>query len=185
MDVKRDLYILCGGESKRMGRDKSQLLIHGRTFLKHLTDRVNPVFKSVTLLRGKQSFAVNLPQIPDAITDVGPLGGLLAALQDTKADSISILPVDLPFISDETLNLLNSPIPNILDARLARSKDRIQPLVGVYHVRIISKLEDYLRSGWRSVLGLIEDINCGYFSVSEHEIKNINTPEDYRKFFPN
>ncbi len=183
MAVKRDLYILCGGESRRMGKDKAQLLIQGKPFLKHLIELTLPVFNSVTLLSGERSSpADRIRAIPDALINTGPLGGILAALQDTNNGTIALLPVDLPLISDEALNLLNAPISKKLDARVAQSADRMQPLCGIYHTRITENLEQYLRSGNRAVMGFLEEINCGYFPVSEEEIRNINTPEDYRKF---
>ncbi|SMO48123.1 molybdenum cofactor guanylyltransferase [Gracilimonas mengyeensis] len=178
----RTLYILCGGESRRMGQDKALLQIQGKSFLEHIIERTLPIFDSVTLLTGGRSLSTDIRQIPDAMPDVGPLGGILAALHDTQADSIALLPVDLPLISDESLHTLNAPIDKNLDARLAQSTDRIQPLCGIYHIRITGKLEQYLQSGNRAVMGFMEEINCGYFSVSEEEIRNINTPEEYRKF---
>jgi len=181
MDVNRDLYILCGGGSKRMGSDKAQLLIHDKTFLQYLTDRTAPVFNSVTLLRGDLPAHEKLRQIPDAISDAGPLAGLLAALRDAGSGSIALLPVDLPLISDDTLCQLNSPIPDRLDALVARSAGRSQPLIGIYHTRIESKLDAFLQSGRRSVFSFMETIACDYFIVTKAEITNINTPEDYRK----
>jgi molybdenum cofactor guanylyltransferase len=183
MDVNRDLYILCGGKSKRMGSDKSQLKINGSSFLTHLVNRTNTLFNSVILLSG--TYPINDTehrQIPDAVPDAGPLGGLLAAVHNTSGTSIAILAVDLPLISDRTLKRLQSCSPDPADALVAKSKQRVQPLAGIYRTKIATALEDYLQSGRRSVVGFFEEIHCDYFSVEEHEIRNINTPEDYHRF---
>jgi len=182
MAVKRDLYILCGGESIRMGTNKSRLPVDGKTILDHLTERVLPLFKSVTLLSGTKMESEQLPQLPDVIPDAGPLSGLLAALKQTSADSIALLPVDLPLVSDDTLKQLNSPVPAGAEACFAESPARIQPLVGIYLTRIRPQLEAYLGSGRRSVMGFTESIPYETFAVAEQEMLNINTPEDYRLY---
>ena len=169
-----------------MGSDKSQLQINGSSFLTHLVNRTNPLFNNVILLTGTHPIAgTEQRQISDAVPDAGPLGGLLAALHDTSGTSIAILPVDLPLISDKTLNRLHSSIPDSTKAMVAKSQQRVQPLAGIYRTKIASTLEGYLVSGRRSVMGFLQEINCDYFFVEVHEIRNINTPEDYQRFIKN
>ena len=58
----------------------------------------------------------------------------------------------------------------------------IQPLLGIYHRRIVPQLTDYLREGNRSVMGFLDRVSVSGFPVREEEIRNINTREEYRKF---
>lgn len=180
MKKLKSLYILCGGESRRMGKEKFSLEYQGKTFLDHILKKSLPLFDRVILLGANRSIPGNLPRIPDAMDNSGPLGGLLAALQHSSEASIAMIPVDLPLISKDTLNRLNKGATQNKAALVAKSKERVQPLVGIYQTRLAPELEKYLSSGKRSVMGLIDEIDYGTFRVSDEEIVNINTPEEYK-----
>jgi molybdenum cofactor guanylyltransferase len=181
MNRIKDVYILCGGHSSRMGRDKSGLVFEGKTLLDRIVNRTGPLFDTVTLLGADKYSESGLRQIPDALIDAGPLGGLLAALLNTKEDSIALLPVDLPLISDETLLKISAKPDIQLDARIARSSSRVQPLLGLYRTRTAPTLQNYLKTGKRSVMGFLELIDYHTFDVDDGEITNINTPDQYQK----
>ncbi|MCA1802927.1 MAG: molybdenum cofactor guanylyltransferase [Rhodothermaceae bacterium] len=181
MNRIKDIYILCGGHSSRMGRDKSGLIYEGKTLLERIANRTLPLFDTVTLLGANNYLESGLRQIPDAIDDAGPLGGLLAALLDTKEDTIALLPVDLPLISDDTITKLSVKPDLHLDALIAGSSSRVQPLLGQYKTRTATVLHNYLNTGKRSVMGFLDLIDHQTFAVDEQEITNINTPDQYEK----
>lgn len=181
MGEERILYILCGGRSLRMGRDKTQLKFRGKTFLELIAEKAEPLFENVILLGADRQSSATLMQIPDAFEEVGPLGGILAALQHTKSETIAIVPADLPLISRETLRLLKEAYPFDKKALVAKSTGRIQPLVGVYQTSLTPLLYDYLDSGKRSVMGFLDQFSFETFDVKNEEIHNINTPEQYNQ----
>lgn len=181
MKESRKLYILCGGQSNRMGSDKYGLEFKGKTFLSHLTGRAAPVFEEVILLGANHELDFGFRQIPDAVPDAGPLGGLLAALQHSDEDSIAILPVDLPLISKKSLLLLHNEPLRERDALISKSENRIQPLLGIYRTGLMQQLETYINSGERSVMGFLDRVDYQTFDVTVNEISNINTPEQYEK----
>ena len=177
----RDIYILCGGHSSRMGRDKRSLMLGDKTFLSHLEEKTASVFDEITILGANHQVDSSYQQIPDLITDAGPLGGLLAALQHTAHETIALLPVDLPQISESVLKYLRDMNLGENDAIIAKSISRLQPLVGIYKKSVLKRLMSYLQSGKRSVMGFIDVIEYSTFDVSEQDIININTPDDYDK----
>lgn len=177
----RDIYILCGGHSSRMGRDKRSLMLGDKTFLSHLEEKIASVFDEITILGANHQVDSSYQQIPDLITDAGPLGGLLAALQHTAHETIALLPVDLPQISESVLKYLRDVNLGENDAIIAKSISRLQPLVGIYKKSVLKRLMSYLQSGKRSVMGFIDVIEYSTFDVSEQDIININTPDDYDK----
>lgn len=180
MNKIRNAYILCGGKSSRMGRDKSGLDFEGSTLLNRIIDRASLHFSSVTLLSNDKYAHSSHRQIPDAFADAGPLGGLLAALLDSSEETIAIVPVDLPLISDKTLVRISTEPDTHPDALVAGSSERIQPLLGIYRTRTAPLLDNYLKAGKRSVMGFLDLINHQTFEVGEHEITNINTPGQYQ-----
>ena len=64
------------------------------------------------------------------------------------------------------------------DARVLTSSEGIQPLAGVYSTVCNDRLQDYLKTGNRMVFGFLNRLNYSTITVSNSELKNVNTPED-------
>ena len=105
-------FVLVGGRSTRMGRDKAFLTVgHGaseQTFVEHVAQAALGAVGNVTLVGAPERYqTLKYPVIPDRVADRGPLGGLFTALSATQADWNLILACDLPGITVEFLqNLL-------------------------------------------------------------------------------
>ena len=183
INPERTLYILCGGKSRRMGTDKALLRLEGSTFLNRLISRSRPFFREVVLLCAGNRYPDPLRHIADARLDIGPLGGLLAALHDCDDQPhIAVLPVDSPRISGQTLSYLAQAMPGPdLDALIARSGTEVQPLMGIYKVRVSKRLGPYLDGGGRRVMGFLDTVDYAFFDVGWKDISNINTPDDYKR----
>lgn len=78
------LYILAGGRSSRFGADKARADIHGRPLILHLADALRPAATAVTVIADRaDKFAdLGLRTLVDLTPELGPLGGLQAALAD-------------------------------------------------------------------------------------------------------
>ncbi len=92
--------ILAGGQSSRMGVDKSQLTFKNQTLLERahnllIQSSIEPVFIS-----GPNG-------IQDRYNNIGPLGGILSCLtQLTEYNYILFTPVDMPLLKKEILEKL-------------------------------------------------------------------------------
>lgn len=109
--------ILAGGRSSRMGCDKRFLKINSE----YLVDRalrmvVNIVGADHTVLCG------NVPDrncVHDSIVGIGPMAGILAAVQVVRARQgardawLLVLPVDMPQLTEKLLYQLFLSIPKI------------------------------------------------------------------------
>src|ERR1019366_6470085 len=91
-------YVLAGGRSSRMGRDKARLPFRGCDLVSAVAAAVAAAVASVagnvTLVGHPE-----LPSIPDRYPDGGPLGGILTALDHTAADWNLIVACDMPEVS--------------------------------------------------------------------------------------
>ncbi len=184
MNAKRNLYILCGGSSRRMGRDKAMLKIDGETFIQRIVSKSKSPFAETVLLSGSNTYHIDIRHLEDKQPDSGPLGGLLSGLQDVDNMDrwIAIVPIDLPLISQTSIHYLAETIPDrSSDAHIARSDDRIQPLCGLYHTSVQPKLEHYLTSGNRRVMGFLKELNYSYFNLTKEEIRNVNSRQDFEQ----
>src|ERR1044072_9396388 len=100
-----EAFILVGGASRRMGTDKSQLLIDRQTFTEKISETLLKLTDSVTLV-GRP--AENLPSVSDVYPQWGALGGLHAALTACKRDWAIVVACDLPFLTAELFSFLLS-----------------------------------------------------------------------------
>jgi molybdopterin-guanine dinucleotide biosynthesis protein A len=105
--LKRSIYILCGGKSSRMGSDKVLLEAGDLTLLDLLINKALPYFAEVILLSNGRQYRHGLIHLNDSVKGFGPLGGLLAAFQHASHEDIAVAAVDLPLLSENTLQKLS------------------------------------------------------------------------------
>jgi molybdenum cofactor guanylyltransferase len=100
-------FVLTGGRSTRMGRDKAGLALNGRTLLEQALDVLRQVTGEVCILGSKQLYTNHGARvIEDIYAGCGPLGGIHAALSHTRTDFNLITAVDTPFLAPEFLSYL-------------------------------------------------------------------------------
>jgi molybdopterin-guanine dinucleotide biosynthesis protein A len=92
--------ILCGGASRRMGRDKAVLDWDGA----RAVDRVAALARAV----GAQALVtagadLGLPWVADDTALAGPVGGVLAGARALRTDRLLVLAVDAPTLTVEDL----------------------------------------------------------------------------------
>lgn len=184
MSSGRKLYILCGGQSRRMGMDKALIKFKGESLLNHQIKKASPYFDEVVLLNGRNTYTVDVRQLKDDFEDVGPLAGLLEALKDGAEDTLSqiaVIPVDLPGLSRSTIEKLYFSIPDESeDAILLQSGENLQPLAGVYKTELADKLQHFLETGKRMVFGFVDRLDFSVIDVDAKELKNVNRPGDLK-----
>tara|TARA_Y100000588_G_scaffold144420_1_gene158356 strand:- start:18485 stop:19093 length:609 start_codon:yes stop_codon:yes gene_type:complete len=101
------LFLLCGGQSRRMGRDKSSLLFQGTSF-EQRTKRIalDAGVTDVCTVGGKGK------DIVDCIPHRGPAAATIFAMNEAKenilnqAHALVLLPVDMPMLSAVLLHQL-------------------------------------------------------------------------------
>ncbi len=171
-------FLLAGGQSRRMGRDKALLPFHGRPLAAHLADVLAQVASPVTLLGPAERYAaLGLPVLEDRRPDCGPLAGLETALAATGQDWNLFVACDMPHVTPEALqNLLVAATGN--DAAVARSADgRIHPLLAVYHRKLLPRVTNLLDQGERRVRALLE--GRAVAEVPLDVAGNANTPQEW------
>ncbi len=91
-------YVLAGGRSSRMGRDKALLPLAGRPLVEHAVSKLRRLTPNVSILGSRPELASFAPLVPDLRESCGPLGGMEAALTHTSQEWTMIVPVDMPFL---------------------------------------------------------------------------------------
>jgi len=91
-------YVLAGGKSSRMGRDKALLELGGKPLIAHAVTKLCRLCANVHILGANPALAVCAPLVFDLHPGCGPISGLEAALANSPHDWNLMLPVDMPFV---------------------------------------------------------------------------------------
>ena len=91
-------YVLAGGHSSRMGRDKAFLDLAGKPLILHAVVKLRRVCIDVNVLGSNPALDAYAPLVRDVHPDCGPMGGMEAALLHSRRDWNLFLPVDVPFL---------------------------------------------------------------------------------------
>lgn len=158
---------ICGGLSRRMGRDKAELEVGGRTLLERAVATLSEVAPEVLLATGggARYAGRGCRVVLDRYADAGPLAGLeagLAAVEGTLAEGnpgafVVVLPCDMPRVDGGLLRaLLERAVREAgLAAALLTSASGPEPLCGVYHTRALHAIRAALDAGERKVLSFL------------------------------
>ncbi|MDD2775565.1 MAG: molybdenum cofactor guanylyltransferase [Gallionella sp.] len=179
--------ILAGGESRRMGQDKANLLLGEYTLLQHVTSTLQPLFADMLVSVRHPRTDCDLPQICDDTDYAGPLAGLLSGLTQTQTPWLFVVACDMPFISPQLIQALSAYRHESWDAVVPVVDGHPQPLAAFYATRLIDKVRANLNgSGKHSLRALLDLCAVCYVQASElraadpalHSFFDLDTPED-------
>ncbi|MGA8311606.1 MAG: molybdenum cofactor guanylyltransferase [Terriglobales bacterium] len=183
-------FVLAGGKSSRMGRDKAFLQLEGRTLLSLALEAASAVAASVWIVGNAAKFAAFAPVVEDMYAERGPLAGIHAALAATATDLNLIMAVDLPFIHSDFLQYLISQAresPAIVI--VPKADGGLQPLCAVYRRHFAEVAERALRAGKNKIDSLFAEVNARIIEPEELEqngfqqemFRNLNTEQDWKE----
>jgi molybdenum cofactor guanylyltransferase len=187
-----DAFLLVGGKSSRMGRDKALLEIGGRSLLERAAALLVPLAASVSLVGESPRYAeFGLPMIADRWPGAGPLGGIATALFRARQPWSLVLACDLPFVTGDFLRWLCaravSDTQNSFDALVPATKQGLEPLCAAYRSSSVRALDQALVRGARKVtdglaalrVQLVPEIEWRSFSPDASLFRNLNSWQDY------
>jgi len=181
------VVILCGGASKRMGRDKSELKISGNTFLERLLAEFADSGELLISANDRTAYAqYGYPVISDVYPNCGPMAGLHAALNACRSDALLTIPCDLPLFRHDIGRFLCGCLKKGDDAVIVQTRDGgYHPLCAVYRKRAAVAMESCLKNGIYKVQRALDSLSVRIVSLQNTPFEdgllmNINTPEEYQ-----
>ena len=171
--------VLVGGQSTRMGQDKSNLDYFGKPqkiVAKELLESNNlETFYSV------QNASEYDDEIHDKFLNLGPFGGICSAFQKDPNAAWFVLATDVPFVNDQIIKLLlNQRNPGkIATAIKGKGKDFPEPLITIYEPKAYPILLQYLAQGYSCPRKALINSEVEIVEVDDDFIRNINTPVDF------
>lgn len=178
-------FVLCGGESRRMGRDKALLPWRHLPLVVQVARTVQETTGSATLVGPRERYAhLGWPIVEDRQPQQGPLAGLIAALATSHAKRCLIVACDMPWLSADGLRQLLNYSP-MADVVVARGENGREPLCAVYHRRCLPTFEIALRQNERTVRRVLERLPVVEWPVPDPRlVTNANTPADWKLAHP-
>jgi molybdopterin-guanine dinucleotide biosynthesis protein A len=170
--------ILAGGESKRMGRDKTALPFNGETLLQSVIASVQPLFAQTLVSVRELRSDVALPQICDTQADGGPLVGLISALEAVTTPWAFVVACDMPFVAPALITHLAS-LCDQHQAVVPQVNEHAQPLAAFYARGCLPVLRQSLASSNKSLTGALKNLDVCY--VAAHEL--VQFDPQLRSFF--
>jgi molybdopterin-guanine dinucleotide biosynthesis protein A len=186
--------ILCGGQSKRMGRPKAWLPFGDEVMLQRVVRILGGVVRPVVVVAAPDQAVPDLPADVAVVRDEergrGPLQGLAAGLAALggKADAAYLSSCDVPFLAPafvrRMIDLLGRHsicVPKVGDYH--------HPLAAVYRVDVAEVVRRLLAADRLRPVFLFEEMPTRIVEAHEltdvdptfESLRNLNTPEEYEE----
>lgn len=185
--TSNDIYglVLAGGKSRRMGADKALLTRDGESQLGRavslLARHLPKVFVSTRSDQADETERSRHTQIIDRYEDMGPIAGILSAMDSDPDVSWLVLACDLPNVDDDTIEaLIAAHTGEHLFTAYKSSHDGLpEPLCAIFSPAGRANVDAFIAEGIicprkmliRSDTRLLEQSNPS-------ALDNMNTPAD-------
>jgi molybdopterin-guanine dinucleotide biosynthesis protein A len=182
--------VLAGGQSSRMGRDKSAAVLSGSTLRDRALAVLDRFFSRVVLsVASTDAEAPGRTVVVDRYQGLGPLAAVEAVLTAARGRAVFVLACDLPRVDDEV-------VQRILSVAAAKAEDdgarawvgaasgRLQPLCGVYAAACLPLVRRHLERGclaMRQLLSALDVVEVRLDDLGSDKLLNLNYPADLER----
>jgi len=189
--------VLCGGQSRRMGSDKSQLESGGQTLLCKTASLMERVAGTVWLACGSEERYADLGYrlVLDKHPEGGPLEGLRAGLEELDREWLLAVACDMPALEEKHFApLLDAAQEADVDLIHFSGVEGKEPLCALYRRTVLSAVRSSLENGFHRMdsfwAGQREDgqplvlralAKNPEWVGRENPFQNVNTPEDLNR----
>ncbi|MBE0501269.1 MAG: formate dehydrogenase accessory sulfurtransferase FdhD [Desulfuromonadales bacterium] len=180
--------ILAGGESRRMGSDKSLLPFRGARFIDHTYRTMAELFTEVIIVTNSPDLYNSIPcrKVPDIYSAQGSLAGIHSGLCHAGNDTAFIVACDMPFINPEAITQLCNRATEG-DVVIPIGTHGPEPLHALYNKRCIPAMENALDAGKKRIVGFFSQVTVIEVTIAdlspidpdEQSFLNVNTPQEY------
>ena len=179
--------IMAGGQSSRMGMDKSFVLFEGRPMIEVVIDAVAGLGDETLLITNKpDEYAhLNLPMVSDVYPDHGSLGGIFTAVHAASHPHTLVVACDMPWLNRPLLEHMIA-LRESADVIVPRWEKYPEPLHAIYNKACLNPIEAKLKEKRLKITGFFGEVDVQFVDREEIErfdrngrsFANINSPED-------
>ncbi|WP_154223445.1 molybdenum cofactor guanylyltransferase [Marinicella rhabdoformis] len=165
--------VLCGGQSSRMGQNKSELIYKGKP--------LKAFMRSVLLDAGLDSVYFSGPDgIADEQSGLGPLSGMSSSLRALD-DGINVLfvPVDMPLLNSK---LVAGLLDVVEDSEVTRFEGQHFPLILKNTKKVRQILTKQLEDKQLAIHQLFEQLSQKLVELEGQSVQftNVNTQKEWQ-----
>ncbi len=177
--------VLAGGKSSRMGTDKASLTLGGETQLARtvalLDAQVERVFVSTRPDQSNDPLRRRFAQIVDRYENLGPIAGILSAMDGNPSVSWLVLACDLPNVDERTIQFLleQASAEHLATAYRSVRDDLPEPLCAIYRPDMRETIDDFVARGFSCPRKIL--INSATHLLKQPNsdaLHNVNSPAD-------
>lgn len=180
--INMTLAILAGGKSSRMGKDKAFLEYRDKSFIENIINKGNKFQEILIVSNNKKDYEkFNIKVVQDIYKEKGPIGGIHAALVNSKFNKVLCVACDMPLLSEETLVNLSKE-KDESEVVIPKINGRLQPLCAIYTKSLIERIEENIQKNRKKLIDNIKDFDFKILdknNLNKKDFININTPKDY------
>ncbi|HTU35101.1 MAG TPA: molybdenum cofactor guanylyltransferase [Candidatus Acidoferrum sp.] len=184
-------FVLAGGQSSRMGRDKALLEFDGVPMIVRTVRLVEGITGRAIIVGERESYQqLSLRVIRDDWPGAGPLGAIATALRASACRWNLIVACDLPYLTREWLEfLIGRALESNADALLPMNNRGAEPLCAMYAKSGEAAVWLALDRGVRKVTDGLAHLRVEYLEPSNWKVfdsddllfKNMNSQADYEE----
>ena len=190
--------VLAGGQSRRMGLNKSLLPLGPTTVIERITRLMQSLFSRVLLSTNspEEYLFLGLDCIADELENIGPLAGIHAGLVRSATPKVFVISCDVPLMRADIIEFLIA-YPTARPITVASADGFIQQLCGVYSQAVLPDLERIFQTALghcrqegkqrcpvlelvHAVQAEIIDIESVYRDYRKGAFYNMNNRQDYQ-----
>lgn len=172
--------ILAGGFSSRFGSNKALAPFRGRPVIETVVEEMKKVFEKLLIVTNtpEEYRFLNLPLLTDEMPHLGPLGGIVTALEHVETDQIFVVACDMPRLDEEAIRRVVEKCHGA-DAAVAVHGDRREHLLAVYSKKLLPLMRQQLVQREYSLKNLCSKIDSIVWAPVEGNVcVNVNHPQD-------
>ena len=172
--------VLAGGRGSRLGGEKAAVELAGRPLLAWAVDALRPVVSDVVVVAKPGSA---LPPCEHEVwrepqADFHPRHGILHALRRADGRTLLVVPVDMPLVPPELLELLLDAVSAGFPVAIPHTEGRMHPLCGAFAPEAFAPMA--AAPADEPLTRTLDALGAVVVGAAEHAARlvNVNTPDD-------
>lgn len=186
------VVILAGGQSRRLGRDKSLLELGGEPLVQRVVARLAPLSDDLIVVANDphryESLDLAVQFVVDEVRGMGSLMGIYSGLRAALHSRALVVACDMPFLSVALLQYMIS-LAGGHDVVIPRIDQLLEPLHAVYSKTCLPSMAGLLDRRERKIVSFFEAVRVRYVETDEIDrfdpehlsFFNVNRPEDWKR----
>lgn len=181
--------VVCGGNSSRMGTDKSLLQYHDKPQRYHVYEMLLPFCEKVFISCNEMQWnniedGYSFLKDDAAYSNIGPIAALLTAFKQFPEKNILLIGCDYPFLTSTELQqfLMHCTGENNAVAFYNDQEELYEPLLAWYPYQLFDKLKKIHEANQFSLQHFLRDNDAAkFYPADKNSITSIDTKEAFIK----